>query len=451
MPALINGYPLVYSDTGTYIASGFSGRIPYDRPIMYCFFLRHISLATSLWFVIVLQAILVWFTLWMVVRCFFKFSKEWFVTFLVVLFLGLTTGLANYTSQIMADIFTGTMVLSIGVLLIKPPENKFFKVLLAIIVVLSLMVHASNLITATGLLLFIAILKMVFKKMRSVSLKHYFFTVTLVGSAWLLISCINYLSGVGFKVSRAPSVFVMARLVESGILKDYLDEKCPGNSIPLCKYKDSLPGNSPQFLWDIESPLYKDGCVGANNHEMECWGPKNEEYAPLVKAIFSDFGKLKSYFRFAMKESFVQIFHFGVETLYPMGKGSPVIGNIEWHFKKDYNQYINSKQFSYPFTYTTINYIQLSLVILCAIIGLYVFVRKKIRVLVPASLQTMLFLVLVSLLGNAIVCASLSMVTDRFQGRLIWVFPLAVVFLVYSISDKRKEALSEASMSGTNN
>lgn len=52
MPAIVNGYPLVYSDSGTYIGSGFEGIVPVDRPIAYGLFVRHISVAYSLWFVI---------------------------------------------------------------------------------------------------------------------------------------------------------------------------------------------------------------------------------------------------------------------------------------------------------------------------------------------------------------------------------------------------------------
>ncbi|HRG51258.1 MAG TPA: hypothetical protein PLL00_00360 [Bacteroidia bacterium] len=438
MPALINGYPLVYSDTGTYIATGFSGRIPFDRPIMYGFFIRHISLATSLWLVVIMQAIIVWFILWMFVRSFFQFSKNWLVTLSIVLFLSLTTGLANYTSQIMADIFTGVMLIGTGILLINPPQEKFLKICLGILVVLSLLVHASNLIIVTGLLLTILILKGLFKKMTLISVKHFFLTAILISSAWLLIPSINYLSGVGFKVSRAPSVFIMGRLVESGILKNYLDEHCADNSIPMCKYKDNLPGKSPVFLWDSESPLYKDGCIGANKHEMECWGLKNEEYSALTKAIFSSPANVKAYFIFAMKEAFIQFFHFNVEPLAPMGKGSPVFGNIEWRFKQDYQQYIHSKQFSHAFTYTTITYIQFLLVIICVIIGLIVFFVRKNRELVPSSLQIMLFLVVTGLVFNAIVCAALSMVADRFQGRLIWVFPLVILFTLHSVMKKRK-------------
>ena len=37
---VLNGYPLVYSDTGTYLRTAFEGYVPPDRPVWYGLFLR---------------------------------------------------------------------------------------------------------------------------------------------------------------------------------------------------------------------------------------------------------------------------------------------------------------------------------------------------------------------------------------------------------------------------
>ena len=52
---LYNGYPLVYSDSGTYIWSGMKDFVPFDRPAVYGFFIRHSSLNESLWYVALFQ------------------------------------------------------------------------------------------------------------------------------------------------------------------------------------------------------------------------------------------------------------------------------------------------------------------------------------------------------------------------------------------------------------
>ena len=43
-PAFYNGFPLVYSDTGTYLESGFVLETPLDRPITYGVLIRIFSL-----------------------------------------------------------------------------------------------------------------------------------------------------------------------------------------------------------------------------------------------------------------------------------------------------------------------------------------------------------------------------------------------------------------------
>ena len=39
-PAFVNGYPLIYSDTSTFIHSAFELQPPMDRPITYGLFIR---------------------------------------------------------------------------------------------------------------------------------------------------------------------------------------------------------------------------------------------------------------------------------------------------------------------------------------------------------------------------------------------------------------------------
>src|SRR5829696_8859661 len=64
LPALQNGYPLTYSDTGTYIYSGYEKFVPIDRPVGYGLFIYFFSqLINSLWTIIILQAVFIfWLT-----------------------------------------------------------------------------------------------------------------------------------------------------------------------------------------------------------------------------------------------------------------------------------------------------------------------------------------------------------------------------------------------------
>lgn len=55
-PAIINGFPILYSDSGTYIERAFSNIPPADRSIGYSWWIRATSWQTGLWPVIIAQA-----------------------------------------------------------------------------------------------------------------------------------------------------------------------------------------------------------------------------------------------------------------------------------------------------------------------------------------------------------------------------------------------------------
>ena len=62
-PAAYNHFPLVFSDTGTYIAAAIEGFVPSDRPVYYSQFLWIIGRSLSLYAVPVVQGLVVMVTL----------------------------------------------------------------------------------------------------------------------------------------------------------------------------------------------------------------------------------------------------------------------------------------------------------------------------------------------------------------------------------------------------
>jgi hypothetical protein len=87
-PAIWNGYPLVFSDTGTYIASAFDQKVPFDRPIGYGDFIQFFSQGVSLWSVVYVQAFFAVYLLWQVVKVFFE-KKRYTAHFLLTMVLAL--------------------------------------------------------------------------------------------------------------------------------------------------------------------------------------------------------------------------------------------------------------------------------------------------------------------------------------------------------------------------
>ena len=58
-PAVMNGYPLVFSDTGTYLSQAIHLYLGWDRPAFYSLFMMALHLTLTTWPVILAQAIFV--------------------------------------------------------------------------------------------------------------------------------------------------------------------------------------------------------------------------------------------------------------------------------------------------------------------------------------------------------------------------------------------------------
>src|SRR5581483_829555 len=93
-PAILNHYPIVFSDTGEHIASGFEMYFPGDRPITYGIFLRYFSFdGTTLWTVVITQALLFSYLMAHLYKLIFGargyFAKGLLINIVLTLFTGI--------------------------------------------------------------------------------------------------------------------------------------------------------------------------------------------------------------------------------------------------------------------------------------------------------------------------------------------------------------------------
>src|SRR5688572_24330600 len=153
--AFYNGFPIVYSDTSTYLASGFEIETPVDRPITYGLFIRAASLnGFSLWLVIFFQTLILSYLIFQV--CKLIFGEKRFLSFglITLLLLSVLTGVSWTTSQVMPDIFTPVALLCM-LLVLFGKHKKFASILLYSVFFLSVAMHMSHLILFSLLLGFV--------------------------------------------------------------------------------------------------------------------------------------------------------------------------------------------------------------------------------------------------------------------------------------------------------
>src|SRR6202012_99225 len=78
-PALWNGYPLVFSDTGTYLSQAIERYAGWDRPVFYSLFILPLHMTLTTWPVVAAQALLAAHTMHLTRRTLFAASSDWWL------------------------------------------------------------------------------------------------------------------------------------------------------------------------------------------------------------------------------------------------------------------------------------------------------------------------------------------------------------------------------------
>lgn len=420
-PAIINGFPLVYSDSGTYIAAAKTNSIPVDRPIVYSLFLNISSLSISLWITIFIQCLILVYLFYLLLTKVFevKYSMVWICCLTVV--LSFATSAANYSSQLMPDILAAWMPLTISILLFGKNLSTLAKVFLWIAFIISVTSHFSILVTSTVLIFIIVIYNIFSKTLRS---QKNYLLILMVFASWITIPSINAVYGEEFSVSRCKNISLMARLVETGVVAEYLKEHCNDKSYSLCTYKDSLPKYGYLFAWEPTSPLYKGPCwdTGWGN----CWIEKDAEYGILIHDIVTSPKYAKKLIRISLRDTYRQLIDFKIGVLVPMTEESAPYGTIKSFYPHHLVGYTNASQFKGILYFSTISKLQNIFVILSLFLIplILILLYRQTRF---NNISHFSAIVCMAIILNAAVCSSLSTVVDRYQSRIIWLLPFLLI------------------------
>lgn len=416
-----NTFPYVFSDCGTYIGSGFELKVPIDRPIFYGLFIRHVSLLTSLWLVILVQGLI----LSLILFYFFKYLsgtsrfRIYYIAFII--FITFLTSASFHVSQLIPDIFTPVAILSLGLLLLVRNMKTRDVIITSIILIIAIAVHNSHFFIITILLLLFTILFLIqkFRKKLSdlfISAGRLIYSWSLVILTYLIICTVNSSLGAGFAMSRAGPVFLISRMNDIGILEPYLRENCGKYHYRICEYKDKIPGD---FLWDYSnSPLYKNG--GWESPQ------KLEEYSAIIKDILTSpqYGHL--FLVRAVESSFTQFFCFSTGDASPQREGTPPYKAISVHFPASLKLYTNSHQWTQTLNFTVINEFQKYITGICLLFYLACFVYPS----RTRKFNRVILFILAGMFINAFVCGTFSTIAERYQSRVIWLLPLPLFLIL---------------------
>ncbi|MCE3281169.1 MAG: hypothetical protein K0S44_3360 [Bacteroidetes bacterium] len=418
--AFFNAYPIVYSDTSTYLASGFQLETPFDRPITYGLFLRLSSLnGLSLWGTIFFQALITSFLIVETIRIFIKEKFE-IPVIIIIAFLSFFTGLSWTVSQLIPDIFTPLALLSM-ILILFHRSGKWKTALFYFIFLLSAAMHMSHLLLFSLILFTIILLRNKILPTETSFQKNLRFGILLllIGASILTM---------GSALSKSRHVFFMGAMLEHGILKEFLDDNCITKPYSLCPYKDSLPGKAYVFIWDKEkSPLYKTGS----------WNDVKPEYNEIINATLTQPKYIKMHIAASLKASADQLLKFKIND----GNGSFLKGTVLYervdkYVPGDIESYSASMQNQNRLGFTDTWNILFTIVIIVSILILLIL-PQGIRSAFKTDLGNIILITLFAVILNGWDCGTFANAIDRLGCKMIWMLPMfAAIILVKMIREK---------------
>lgn len=431
-PALFNGFPFVYPDTGTYLASAFRGVVPVDRPCWYGLFMRISSLGgNTFWGIIVGQALLCSIYVHRTVAVLVTRHAPAFALVLLAL-LSIFSSIGWYAGQLMPDIFTGIGILAMFHLL-SGHGSRWARLADAVMVVFSCWVHLSNLLILplSGCLLLL---------LRSGTLRTFreqrwaLLAVTTLVS-WAGLALANRIVDKEFYLSRSGQAFMIAHLLDTGILPAWMDEHCPDGGYRICVYRDRLPPSGNHLLWaDSISPMHLEGG----------WLATKPEYERIVRSALLD-PKYAWWYAKAGVHATIEL--IGKRTICRglinteyREPTSPPYCMIEGTIRSSLPDYLASMQNGGRGELKMLNidslYKAFISVVFLASLFLILVPRRLIRGMLARSDLTF---AVGALLIDAFVCANLSTTEDRYLSRTTWILPLFFILLLIQLWSTRKD------------
>jgi hypothetical protein len=245
----------------------------------------------------------------------------------------------------------------------------------------------------------------------------------------------SVLSLIAFIPNSAPQakskhVFFMGRMAENGILISYLKEACPEKHYKLCDCIDLIPNNTTDFLWNNNSPVYK---------QFKRWRYAKEEYSTIIFQTFLRPKYLIRHIFESVKSTCRQLIIFNAgDGNGPYNYESGVYKAIVKYFPHEINDYIRSKQNNGLLTGPSLFVSNIIFRIIIAISVILIMVILLYKQKNDPKTNSLLLVLFIGILLNSFINASLVMVTDRFGARVIWFIPLALLILIGNLTPVMK-------------
>jgi hypothetical protein len=413
-PALWNGFPITFYDSGGYVDAVLEMDLVPGRSLFYGIFLWAGSFGWfSFWGPVVIQSILTVWAIYLTLRSLdIPTNAQLIAVFCCS--LACLTGISWYTGQLMPDILIPLVVLSLWLLgFCQTKLSRPEKLGLHGLILLGLLSHMSCLALSIGLVLAIIFIRVLLRNLRQ--LRVTILPPTLIVLGGLILMPLLHLILVGsWEYTPGGPAFLLGRLVQDGIVQRWLAEHCPVPEIELCDLQDRFPETGDEFLWDSDSPFQNiGGWAEADGDEVKFLVRQSILSYPGMFLLTGIRATGQQLILVATGEGFCEL----------QTSTRDIFTNHLPRASKAFNS-AHQQICLAPEIFDFLNLIHLPVSLFSEssllVIVLFAAYRKKYDVALLAAF------IFISLLGNAIICGVLSNPHDRYQSRVVWLAPLVL-------------------------
>jgi hypothetical protein len=421
-PALWNGFPLIFPDTGGYLERPLTGALDLGRSALYGLFLVA-GIPLAFWPVVIVQAAL---TVWLIVLALraLGFGDRPWLAFALVALLSVATSLPWLAGQLLPDIWFPAAVLALYLLAFRGDRLMVWeRFTLAAVIAFAIASHMA----AAGLCAALIATLWLLGRLPRLGLPQprLTFAAGAVAAGILLCPLSNWAITGGFAFTPGGVSFLFGRLVEDGIVARYLDDRCPDPALRLCAYKDEVPDDADDWLWDPDSPYRKLGG----------WEGIEKEERAIILATLGRYPLM--HVTAAISDIFDQLTSFQTEV--SLDDNAPTIDAITEWTPQLLPELTAARQQNGRINVDALNlvHVPVAALAMAGLIGALVFRRR----LKPApELTALAVTVLAALIVNAAICAICSHAVDRYQSRLTPLALLALALLAIDIWQRSRRA-----------
>ena len=252
-PALLNGYPMLFSDTGAFLHQTLGPLVIWDKPHVYGPLLHLFHWGLSLWGPVLAQGLAVSHLLWLAVRALRGAGGgggggDPAIHLLACLAAAALTTAPFTVALLMPDVFAPIVALALLLLgFARESLSRGEARWLAVLATCGIAAHLSHLPLAAALVGIVLLLARDLRATARVALP-------LLGAVLILLG--TNLWGHG-RATLSPhgATFLLARLQADGPAAEVIRARCPESGWYLCAFADRLPMDSDDFLWLPDSPV----------------------------------------------------------------------------------------------------------------------------------------------------------------------------------------------------